>query len=77
MRENYSLIIPDPTRDETFQSFLGLIPNPEINATNPGKINPQPPILGEPTRRLAVMSPQNWGLGGLICCSVSHDRGQC
>jgi hypothetical protein len=27
---------------------------------------PQPPILGEPERGEYLMSPQNWGLGGLI-----------
>jgi Phosphorylase superfamily len=31
-----------------------------------GRSAPQPPILGEPEREKYFMSPQNWGLGGLI-----------
>jgi hypothetical protein len=30
---------------------------------------PRPPILGESEPRTGFMFPQNWGLGGLICCN--------
>jgi hypothetical protein len=46
---------------------IGLYPKSKNQCNRSSRTAPRPPILGESKFNTIFMSPQNWGLGGLMC----------